>query len=161
MATVTSKERRVGVGARPAGLAGALKSRSIVIQNVQPEIDCGRWAAKREVGDELKVTADIFRDGHVKLAAVILWRRADEEDWREAPMTLVNPGLDRWAGSIGLTANTTYVYTIEAWTDHYETWANELEKKVADGQTVTLELIEGRALLEDAATRAEGDDADL
>ncbi len=36
MATVTSKERRVGVGARPAGLAGALKSRSIVIQNVQP-----------------------------------------------------------------------------------------------------------------------------
>lgn len=161
MATVTSKERRVGVGARPAGLAGALKSRSIVIQNVQPEIDCGRWAAKREVGDELKVTADIFRDGHVKLAAVILWRRADEEDWREAPMTLVNPGLDRWAGSIGLTANTTYVYTIEAWTDHYETWANELEKKVAVGQTVTLELIEGRALLEDAATRAEGDDADL
>ena len=76
-------------------------------------------------------------------------------------MTLVNPGLDRWAGSIELTANTAYIYTIEAWTDHYETWANELEKKVADGQTVTLELIEGRALLEDAATRAEGDDADL
>ena len=105
--------------------------------------------------------ADIFRDGHVKLAAVILWRRADEENWREAPMTVVNPGLDRWAGGDRADREYAYVYTVEAWTDHYETWANELEKKLADGQTVTLELIEGRALVEDAATRAEGDDADL
>ena len=160
MATVMSGEPRVGGTARPASLAATLKSRSIVIQNVQPEIDGGRWAAKREVGDDLEVTAEIFRDGHVKLAAVILWRRADERQWREMPMTLINPGLDRWSGSIRLTANTSYVYTIEAWTDHYETWAGELEKKVADGQKVGLELIEGRALVADALERASGDDAE-
>jgi starch synthase (maltosyl-transferring) len=161
MATVMSGEPRVGGTARPASLAATLKSRSIVIQNVQPEIDGGRWAAKREVGDDLEVTAEIFRDGHVELAAVILWRRADERQWREMPMTLINPGLDRWSGSIRLTANTSYVYTIEAWTDHYETWAGELEKKVADGQKVGLELIEGRALVADALERASGDDAEV
>ena len=113
MTTAVSEERRVGGGARPPALATDLKSRSIVIQNVQPQIDDGRWAVKREVGDDLEVTAEIFRDGHVKLGAVILWRRADETKWREMPMTLINPGLDRWSGSIRLTDNTTYVYTIE------------------------------------------------
>ena len=92
---------------------------------------------------------------------MILWRRADEAKWREMPMTLINPGLDRWSGSIRLTDNTTYVYTLEAWTDQYETWAGELEKKIAAGQKVSLELLEGRALVaEPAARRAQGDDAE-
>ena len=161
MTTMISGEPRAGGGARPASLAVSLKSRSIVIQNVQPQIDDGRWAVKREVGDDLEVTAEIFRDGHVKLAAVILWRRADEPTWREMPMTLINPGLDHWSGDIRLTANTTYLYSIEAWTDVYETWAGELEKKIADGQKVSLELIEGRDLVAEAVKRAQGDDAEM
>ena len=160
MTTVISKTQ-AGDAAAPEELGRDLVSRSIVIQNVQPQIDDGRWEVKREVGDDLEITAEIFRDGHVVLSTVILWRRADETAWRETRMTSLNPGLDLWAGSIRLTANTTYVYTVEAWTDHYETWSGELEKEVGDGQTVALELIEGRALIEDAATRAKGDDADL
>ena len=134
MDEVMDREPRVGGGARPASPIASLKSRSIVIQNVQPQIDDGRWAVKREVGDDLEVTAEICRDGHVELAAVILWRRADEAKWREMPMTLINPGLDRWSGSIRLTDNTTYVYTLEAWTNQYETWAGELAKKIALGR---------------------------
>ena len=65
---------------------------------------------KREVGDTLDVTADIFKDGHDKIAAVVKYRRADEDDWREAEMRLVDN--DRWAGEILLTDNTRYVYTI-------------------------------------------------
>ncbi|MBK8175543.1 MAG: alpha-1,4-glucan--maltose-1-phosphate maltosyltransferase [Rhodospirillales bacterium] len=156
-----STEERTGVGARPASLAAGLKSRSIVIEKVEPQIDGGRWPVKREVGDDLNVSARVFRDGHVKLAAVILWRRADETTWREMPMTLVNPGLDLWEGSIRLTANTTYVYTVEAWTDHYETWAEELEKKLGADQVVALELLEGRALVTETAARASGDDAEM
>ena len=95
------------------------------------------------------------------LAAVILWRRIDEQQWREAPMQLINPGLDLWSGSVRLTANTSYVYTIEAWTDYYGTWASELGKKVAVGQTVSLELLEGRALIAETAARAQGDDAEM
>jgi starch synthase (maltosyl-transferring) len=137
-----------------------LNSRAIVIQDVTPQIDDGRYAVKREVGDDVEVGATIFREGHDKLTAVVLFRRSDESAWREASMTLVNPGLDRWAGSFPVSDNTTYVYTVEAWTDVYESWSIELEKKLAAGQDVSVELLEGKAILEDAMNRALGDDRD-
>ena len=139
-------------------LAAGLQSRVIVIEGVEPQIDDGRYAVKREVGDALEVSATIFREGHDTLKAAILYRRQDESSWSEAPMTLVNPGLDRWRGAVRLTANTTYLFTVEAWTDVYESWCSELEKKLADGQKVPLELLEGRGLLTDALGRAKGDD---
>jgi starch synthase (maltosyl-transferring) len=107
--------------ATPA-LWDGLASRPIIIQEVAPQVDDGRYPVKREVGDLLEVSATIFRDGHDKLCAVLLWRRLDETEWRETPMALVNPGLDRWTGRVVLTENTTYVYTVEAWTDAYESW---------------------------------------
>jgi len=143
-----------------SALTEGLRSRPIVIQNVWPELDCGRYPVKREVGDALEVSAEIFRDGHDKLTAVILLRRKDQAEWREVPMAYVNPGLDQWSGSVVLEDNTSYVYTIEAWTDAYESWCGELEKKLEAKQVVSLELIEGKALIADAAGRAKGSDAE-
>ena len=37
----------------------------VVIENVSPEIDGGRFPAKRTVGEKVTVTADIHTDGHV------------------------------------------------------------------------------------------------
>ena len=46
--------------------------------------------------------------------------------------------------------------TIEAWTDQFATWRDELQRKVAAGQDdLAGELSEGVVLLEDAADRAE------
>lgn len=157
MATVTSGAPRA-VGGNQS-LAAGLKSRPIVILDVAPQVDGGRFAVKREVGDALEVSATIFRDGHDKLQAVILYRRLDETVWHEAPMQLTNPGLDLWRGTVTLSANTTYLYTVEAWTDVYESWCIELEKKLAADQKVAVELLEGRALLVEAQPRARGDDA--
>ncbi len=139
-------------------LGQGLVSRPIVIEAVQPSVDDGRYPVKREVGDELEVRATIFRDGHDKLAACILYRRQDEPAWAEAPMRLDNPGLDHWVGGVRLTENTTYLYTVEAWTDVYESWCDELQKKLAAEQAVSIELLEGRALVEEAMARAAGDD---
>src|SRR5690606_7271246 len=61
-------------------------TRRIVIERVQPELDCGRYAIKREVGDTVEVTADIFKEGHDVIAAAILYRPEDEQEWQEAPM---------------------------------------------------------------------------
>jgi starch synthase (maltosyl-transferring) len=130
----------------------------VIIESVKPEIDCGRHPVKREVGDALEVEATIFKEGHDRLAAVLLLRAEDEEGWREYPMRLVNPGLDRWVGAAPLERNTRYRYTIEAWPDAFESWREEIGKKRGAGQRVALELIEGRALLEGALSRApEGD----
>ena len=47
-----------------------------------------------------------------------------------------------------------YVFTIEAWIDHFETWSKQLAKRVAAGQDVKVELEAGARMLEEAASRA-------
>lgn len=139
-------------------LTAGLRSRPIVILNVSPEVDGGRYAIKREVGDALVVAADVFKEGHDKLSVVLMVRRHDAREWREVPMICINPGLDRWQGEVVLTENTSYLYTVEAWTDHFESWRDEVQKKLAAGVDVALELIEGRDLVARAAERAAGPD---
>ena len=111
---------------------------SVLIEAVEPSVDCGRYPVKREVGDILTVSADIFREGHEKLAAVIRYRPWDEETWQEAPMRFVDN--DRWAGEIFLPDNTRYWYTIEAFPDRWATWSDEITKKFEAGQDVALEV---------------------
>jgi starch synthase (maltosyl-transferring) len=128
----------------------------VIIERVQPEIDAGRYPVKRVQGDILEVTADIFKDGHDKIAAVVKYRRQDEDDWREAEMRFVDN--DRWAGKILLPDNTRYRYTIEAFPDRWATWSDEITKKFDAGQDVALELLEARAIIGEALPRAEGED---
>src|SRR5213082_4183746 len=60
---------------------------SVVIENLQPLIDGGRYPIKRIVGEDLVVDADIFKDGHDVVAAVLKWRVLGKRAWRETPMT--------------------------------------------------------------------------
>ncbi len=130
----------------------------IVIEHLTPQLEGGRYPIKRAVGEELEVRADVFRDGHDVLTVVLKHRPSDERLWTETPMSCVNPGLDHWAGRFRLERAATYLYTIEAWTDVFESWRRELRKKVEAGQDVTSELLEGTLLIKQAiplASRAE------
>ncbi len=69
---------------------------SAVIENVQPLLDGGRYPIKRIVGEDLVVEADIFKDGHDVVAAVLKWRVLGKPAWRETPMIFVDN--DRWRG---------------------------------------------------------------
>ena len=126
--------------------------RPVIIENVYPELDCGRYPVKREVGDRLEVWADLFKEGHDRLAAVLKYRQMDAPEWGETPMRLYEN--DRWTGEFTLAKNAHYEYSIEAWTDEFSTWRTEVGKKVDAGQNVELELIEGRRLVEDAFERS-------
>ena len=107
----------------------------------------------------LTVEADIFADGHDRLAAVVKYRsHADARTGREVPMRLVDN--DRWAGNLPLTRNARYRYTIEAWRDVFASWRIEVSKKHDAGVPVGLELIEGRALIARTAEPRQGDDAE-
>ncbi len=136
---------------------GAPAPSPVLVENVAPAIDGGRYPVKREVGDVLTVSADIFREGHDKIAAVVKYRRWNDDDWREAEMRFVDN--DRWEGSFVLTENTRYQFTVEAYPDDFETWRDEITKKLAAGLDIRLELQEGMLLLEDVLRRAERDDA--
>ena len=129
------------------------KHENVIIEGVEPELDCGRHPVKREVGDRLEVWADIYRDGHDAVSAVLKYRKKGKRKWTETPMRVANPGLDLWTASFELPENTSYEYTIEAWPDPFESWRREVGKKIEVGQNVELELIEGRELVEEAAER--------
>ena len=127
----------------------------IQIEDVYPQLDGGRYPVKRIEGEPFEVWADVFRHGHDRLRGVVKYRY-DGEPWRETP--LVHHDNDRWVGRFRLDRVGLWHYTIEAWTDLFETWREEVEKKLAAGQNVSLELAEGRALVE--AALASADDAD-
>jgi len=135
----------------------------IVIQYPRPTVDAGRWPVKATVGDTLPVSADVFRDGHEKLHAAVRWRGPGERRWRERPLLPVDAHINgvRWEGGIdALDAPGRWQWTIVAWTDPFETWRDELARKVDFGQPdLSGELSEGVVLLRAVAERAKGDDA--
>jgi len=144
--------------ARPEPTADAIGTRrTIVIEAVDPELDCGQDPVKRVIGDDLRVTADIFADGHGLLDAVLLLRAEDASRWTETPMRLIDN--DRWSGSVRLKRVALHRYTIEAWRDLVGSWRETIVTKLDAGQAIATELAEGRELLRDAAARARGADA--
>ena len=128
----------------------------VLIENVQPVVDCGRYALKREVGDSVDVTADIFREGHDLIATVIQYKQRGDADWSEARMT--KGDNDEWHGEFLVDTIGAAQYQVFAWPDHFESWRSELRKKVDAGLDVSSELLEGRNLVEETFTRASDDD---
>ena len=126
---------------------------SAVIENLQPLVDGGRYPIKRVVGEDLVVEADIFKDGHDVVAAVLKWRTFGKRHWRETPMTFVDN--DRWRGVCTLYDSAIYEYTVEAWTDTFRGWQREFTAKFEAGVSpLRSEAMEGAALLKAAAQRA-------
>ena len=126
---------------------------SVVIDNVQPLIDCGRAPIKRIVGEDLVVEADIFKDGHDVVAAVLKWRVVGKRAWRETPMIFVDN--DRWRGVCTLYDQAIHEYTVEAWTDTFRSWQQEFAKKFEGGiSDLRSEALEGAAIVKGAVSRA-------
>ncbi|HSL84864.1 MAG TPA: alpha-1,4-glucan--maltose-1-phosphate maltosyltransferase, partial [Thermoanaerobaculia bacterium] len=105
------------------------------------------------------VEADVFTDGHDALSAVLLHRREHEADWTRTPMAPL--GNDRWRAAFPVDALGRWRYTVEGWIDRFGSWRRDLEKKVAAGQDVAVDLQVGAALLRDAAGRAGAGDAKI
>src|SRR6516225_2365310 len=130
----------------------------VVIARLSPEIDGGRFAIKRIAGEKVVVEADVYADGHDQVSCQILC-------WRDGNPPQVFPmkplGKDRWRGEFPVAELGTYQYTVEGWVDRFQTWRNDLEKRIAAKQDVSLDLLIGAGLIEAAATRAKGEDAEL
>jgi starch synthase (maltosyl-transferring) len=146
---------------RPAERTGPPR---IQILSPAPMIDCGRFAAKRTVGEWVDVSADVFRDGHELIRAVVRYRGPGDEDWREAPMRWIDRDVDgdRWASAFEVDRVGRWEFTFEAWSDLLATWRDELRRKLEAGQhDLRGELSEGVVLLEEARDRANGADRRL
>ena len=126
---------------------------AVVIENLQPLIDGGRFPVKRVVGEDLVVEADVFKDGHDIVAASLKWRVVGQDWWHETPMAHLDN--DRWRGACTFYEIATHEYTVEAWTDTFAGWRYEFTTKFEAGiSDLTSEALEGAALLEAASQRA-------
>ena len=110
--------------------------RRIVIQYPTPSVDDGRYPVKRCVGDRVTVEADVFRDGHELIRAVVSYREAGDPVWQQAELRRVDAHLGgvHWRGEFTVERPGRWQYTIEAWTDVFGTWRDELRRKVQAGQ---------------------------
>ncbi|MEW6375841.1 MAG: alpha-1,4-glucan--maltose-1-phosphate maltosyltransferase [Thermodesulfobacteriota bacterium] len=128
----------------------------IVIENVKPEVDGGRFPIKRVVGEKVVVIADILSDGHDTVSARVLYRKQGDHKRREAPMRLMEN--DRWKGEFAVGEIGIYHYTVEGWIDHFKTWRRDLQKKWDAGQDLKVDLLIGAGYVEEASEKASRED---
>jgi starch synthase (maltosyl-transferring) len=144
----------------------------VVLEEIQPQVDCGRTPARRFLGDRVDVSAAIFCDGHDHVAARLLWKHQSDPGWRSTPMTALPNDL--WAAAFPVDKIGPWSFTIQAWVDHFATWCADLEKRLAaqpdptspdparrdlPAQDIPLALTIGALLLDQFAARAKGADA--
>ena len=130
------------------------------MEGVTPEIDCGRFPAKRVVGDLLPCEANVFGDGHdlVRARAVVSPRKL-RQTGRQSEMTAL--GNDHWTASFSVVTLGFYEFTVMGEVDHFLTWRRDLKKREG-GTHLDLPLKTGALLMEATASRAsKGEDARL
>lgn len=128
----------------------------VTIQHVEPEIDGGAYPVKRVAGESVTVRASVFADGHDRITARLLHRRASEEEF---DVTAMRPlGNDRWEASFAVDREESHEYTIEAFPDRFGTGRDDLRKKREARQDVAVELQILSAMVRDAADRAAGEE---
>ena len=126
--------------------------RRVLVADVRPRIEGGRFDVKRTVGDVLRVSAWLVADGHDRVAGALRWKRPDGARWYEVP--LVARDQDRFVAELVLDAVGRWEIAVEGWVDELETWRHGLERKLAANDVADLDLAIGAELLARAAERA-------
>jgi len=125
----------------------------IVIENVRPQVDAGRYPIKRTVGEKVVVEADVFADGHDVIRCLVLHRKEGSNIWLEVPM---QPSFnDHWQTSFMAARIGRHVYTVSAWVDRFFTWRHDLARR-NDPKDIAVALQVGALLISEAAERATG-----
>ena len=113
----------------------------IVIENVLPQLDCGANPIKRIVNQKVKVSADVFSDGHDVIECCVKIKHEDDKKWQEVRM---KPAVnDEWNAEFKVEKQGFYTYFVEGWVDYALNWQHGTERKIQDNQYVKSELLEG------------------
>lgn len=123
----------------------------VIIENIHPQLQGGRHAIKRIVGERVDLSADIFGDGHDAVRASLLYKEINAKKWTEVFMT-AEPN-DHWTVSFTPDGQGLHEYKIEAWMDHLQNWYDGFLKKHEDGQHMGVELLIGAAWLRKTAAQ--------
>ncbi len=132
----------------------------VIVENVKPDINSGRYFIKRVINEAVDVEAAVLADGHDAIRASVQYKKASGRKWNEVFMTA--RGNDEWTASFTPTEKGFYEYRVIGWIDHLLNWHRGFLKKEAVGQYLSVELQEGEVLLrKTAANYPKKDQSDL
>lgn len=123
----------------------------VLISDIKPLVDCGRYPIKRVVDEALKVEATLVADGHDVVAGAVAWRKKNAGKWQRVALKPIEN--DQYSAELSFAEIGAYEYKIEAWIDYALTWLHGLEKKFKDGQDVSVHLADGIPHLEFLKTK--------
>jgi starch synthase (maltosyl-transferring) len=130
--------------------------RRVIIENVVPAVDHGRFPIKRTVGESVTVEISAFADGHDQIVCRLCYRKDGNSKWSEVPMQAL--GNDRWRSSFVVEEVGGYRYTAVAWVDAFLSWQRDFTKRSDAEQDLTAPFQVGSRLVEAASGRAKGAD---
>jgi len=122
-----------------------------VVEDVRPQVDHGRFAVKRVVGEEIVVTAGGFAHGHEQVACALRYRGPGDGDWTEIEMRFL--GNDEWSGAFTVDRIGTWQYCVACWIDHLASWRAGFARRI-DAEDVRLAARIGAELVSACAARA-------
>lgn len=101
----------------------------VIINQVTPQVEGGRFPAKAVVGEEFPVRACAFSDGQPILVVRSRWRMCDQgSDLIWAYVPLKGDIDDFWLGNITFTEQQGAVFQIEAWRDDFASWRKDFRR---------------------------------
>jgi starch synthase (maltosyl-transferring) len=137
----------------------------LVIEDLRPRTPSPGHFAKAVVGEAVRVTAVVFKEGHDRLdGRVRLVARGQKQPQQHQPQSankseardqsetqeiaeLIPLGNDEWESTVVPRKIGPHWFVVEAWTDRYATWAHKVTAKLDAGQGIAVEILEGRELL--------------
>ena len=125
----------------------------VIIEQVQPCIDCGKFPIKRVVNDKVQVTASIFTDGQDEISAYLLYKNENDEEWQKTPLTFLEN--DQSCGEFQVLQLGCYQYTPVAWIDEFKTWVKQIRKKIIANQNVAIDITLGKKILQESLSKSE------
>jgi starch synthase (maltosyl-transferring) len=90
------------------------KPQNILIQDISPLVEGGKYPIKRIPGDSVTIRASIFRHSHEEIQGQVCYRTQGSTKWQKQSLTFL--GNDEWEGSFLVSELGLYQYFIQAQT---------------------------------------------
>ncbi|MGH3870205.1 MAG: alpha-1,4-glucan--maltose-1-phosphate maltosyltransferase [Pseudonocardiaceae bacterium] len=128
----------------------------IAIDDVTPTVSCGRYPSKAVVGEQVPVSAVVWREGHDAVAATVVWSGPGDRSGQQIRMQPAEPGTDRFTATVVPDRMGYWTFRVEAWADPWTTWRHAIKVKIDAGQDaaeLANDLAVGARLLDRAGRR--------
>jgi starch synthase (maltosyl-transferring) len=120
------------------------RSHRVVIKNITPQVECGRYPAKAAAGAPFRFGAILIADGHYQLSARVQYKYAKDKKWKALNLEFIENDL--WETMYVPEKTGIIEFKVEAWISELKNWAHTYPQKQ--------DALQGRAVLEQMASYA-------